>query len=71
MKNVINFTDANDLMPSVPVISRFPNYNTSEEDLIEMGREIFNSFKVDKLNDDQTVLRVKKYKNCVYFGIDS
>lgn len=28
-------------------------------------------FKVFKINDDQTVLRVKKYKNCVYFGIDS
>lgn len=36
-----------------------------------MGTELFNMFKVDKVNDDQTVLMVKKYKNCTYFGIDS
>lgn len=36
-----------------------------------MGNELFNLFKTDKINDPQTVLRVKKYKNCVYFGIDS
>jgi hypothetical protein len=35
-----------------------------------MGKELFNAFKVDKINDDQTVLKVKKYKNCTYFGID-
>jgi hypothetical protein len=26
---------------------------------------------VGKINDDQTVLKVKKYKNCTYFGIDT
>jgi hypothetical protein len=36
-----------------------------------MGKELFNVFKVSKINDDQTVLKVKKYKNCTYFGIDS
>lgn len=36
-----------------------------------MGKELFNIFKVDKINNDQTVLRVKKYKNCTYFGIDN
>lgn len=36
-----------------------------------MGKELFNLFGVARINDDQTVLKVKKYKNCTYFGIDS
>lgn len=36
-----------------------------------MGKELFNVFGVSKINDDQTVLKVKKYKNCTYFGIDT
>lgn len=36
-----------------------------------MGKELFLLFNVDKLEDGQTGLKVKKYKNCTYFGIDS
>lgn len=71
MKSVVNFEEANELIPCVPVITRFPTYDTSEEELIEMGTELFKTFEVAKINDDQTVLKVKKYKNCTYFGIDS
>jgi hypothetical protein len=35
-----------------------------------MGKALFNLFGVERINDDQTVLKVKKYKNCTYFGID-
>lgn len=36
-----------------------------------MGKELFNLMGVASINDDQTVLKVKKYKNCTYFGIDA
>lgn len=55
----------------MPSITKFPNYDTSEEELIEMGTELFAIFKIDKLNDQNQTLKVKKYKNCTYFGLDS
>lgn len=67
----MSFEDALKLVPSVPTIKRWPNYDTGEEELVEMGKELFNLFQVGKINDDQTVLKVKKYKNCTYFGIDT
>lgn len=36
-----------------------------------MGTELFAIFKIDKLNDQNQTLKVKKYKNCTYFGLDS
>lgn len=35
-----------------------------------MGKELFNMFNIE-INYEQTVLKVKKYKNCTYFGIDA
>lgn len=38
----------------------------SSEELIQLGRETFELFGV--LIDDDTVLNIKKYRNCVYFN---
>ena len=67
----MTFQDANQLIPTVPSITNFPNYDTGEDELVEMGTQLFNIFKVSKINDRQTELKVKKYKNCTYFGVDS
>ena len=37
MKTISTFEDANELVPSVPTITKFPNYDTSEDELVEMG----------------------------------
>lgn len=34
MKDILNFEEANEAIPNIPIVNKFPNYDTSEDDLV-------------------------------------
>jgi hypothetical protein len=58
--------DIDDRIVNFPILPQTPTANMSSEELIQLARETFEIFHISV--EEDIILNVKKYRNCVYFN---
>lgn len=66
-----NFEEFLNLLPSLPQLPDPPTLDNTQEELLAQAKNVFELFGVFDLDNSDVSLNVKKFKNCVFFGISS